>query len=109
MLNLSKMLSCVNFNSMLDKANDSLQKQWEKNPTAVAVGGVALGVFSVIMVARQINCPKLIPEDIANKFNLPQGVRGEYNQGTDNLSTVTPWIFDCFTLRWIPQSPTYLV
>lgn len=109
MIDFKEMFKYETVSSALSSGRDGLEKQWEKNPTAVGVGAVALGVLGVIGVARQINCPKVIPSHICNDAGFPEGTRGVYTEaadGTTSSYTATAFRFSYLTLRWTEANRT---
>ncbi|MES2199973.1 MAG: hypothetical protein V4489_07380 [Chlamydiota bacterium] len=99
-----------NTNSAMKATSDAIQKQYEKNPTATVITGLALGALSIVAVARQINCPPKIRQDICQDFGLPPSTRGRYCyvKGTSTM-TVRISKFNFSTLRWTENKDTFYI
>ena len=84
---------------IINTAGTSLQKQYEKNPTATVITGLALGALGVVTLARQVNCPPKIPPMICAEVALPDGSRGRYNED-NGFIYVYPSTFKILSLSW---------
>ena len=90
-----------NISQIINTASVSIQKQYEKNPTATVITGLALGALGVVTLARQVNCPPKIPHYICKELDLPKSSRGrcEHNAKLETMY-VYPAEFNLLTLRW---------
>ena len=85
------------------------QKSLNSNQqTTMIPGSVILRLGLLILGARQLNCPKQLPNDVALGADLPLGSRGTFEvDESSKIVTVQQYQFNYWALGWKPVNGTF--